>query len=312
MPEISSVALVRRGAILARALRILLSLLAAAAAIILIAGLPLIVVREGNGARLAPGNLVTTFLGWLRGLGDGSSLIYEYNRTKWNLLASAPRFLSVSFANLVLPGAVALFAGTFVGSAFRSPRRGILDRIVDFAAATPDFIVALALQLVILVILAPIGLRIRIGPSRWGLSTAGLIVMGVYPFCASFRAAAFASRRAEGEEWIEAARARGIPDRSIRRRHIGAAVIPALHTSLPVILAVMQGTLFIVEYVFGLPGIARFLFEAAFSGRRPGWYQFYQFNLGIFVLVSLVIVFGASQAVFTLALRLAKKALTNE
>ena len=302
----------RTRTILVKVLEILRSILITAVVIVIIASLPLLVERVGDRARIAPEKCITAVLEWFKGVKDGSSLIYEYNYTKWNLLHRALRFLSVSFANLVVPGALALFAGTLLGSALRSPRRGTMDRLVDFAAATPDFIVALALQMIILVVLAPIGLRVRIGPSSSGLSSAGLIVMAVYPFCAAFRAAAFASRKAEREEWVAAARSRGVPESAIKRRHIGAAVIPALHSALPVILAVMQGTLFIVEYIFGLPGIARFLFEAAFSGRKPGWYQFYQFNLGLFVLASLVVVFIAVHAVFTLALRLAKKVLTDE
>ncbi len=302
----------RAGRIGARGARALAAAAGAAALVFLLAGVPILVTAKDGMPVLAPKALLEAMAGWARGLSDGSSFRYEIGSTSWSLLEEAPLFLAVSFANLAVPGAAGVFLGALAGTVLRPRRRGWPDRAVDALAATPDFIVALAAQVVAIGLLAPLGFRIRIGPGRSGLSLLGLAVMGIYPFCFAYRAAARASRAVEGSDYVAYARAKGLPEREILRRHVGAAVAPALANELPTILSFMQGTLFIVEHLFGLPGVARFLFSAAFSGRRRGFYEVYQYDLGLFVLAGLGLAYALVYAFVRLALALARKALAHE
>ncbi|HUX38553.1 MAG TPA: ABC transporter permease subunit [Rectinemataceae bacterium] len=294
-----------------RALRTALSLAAAFAAAIVLAGAPLAVTNVSGHPLFTPGRIVTAFAAWVAGLHDGSSFVYFHGTVSWRLFDLAPSYIFVSFVNIALPGSVAIFLGIFVGLSFRAAHRNILDRVLLFVASTPDFLVAMSLQALAL-LLVPLGLHIRIGPSRAGFSPLAFLVMGIYPFVAAFRATAFAARQVAKEEWVAAARSRGLPESAIRRRHIGAAVLLSLRSELPVLIGAMQGTLFIVEYQFSLPGLARFLFETAFSGRHAGYFYLYQYNLGLFALLSLVIVCAAVQALFSLTLNLARRAMADE
>ncbi len=294
-----------------RALRSALSLAAAFAAAVVLAGAPLVVSKVSGHPAFTPGRIVTAFAAWLAGLPDGSSFVYYHGTVPWKLFDLAPSYIFVSFVNIALPGSVAIFLGIFVGLSFRAAHRNILDRVLLFVASTPDFLVAMSLQALAL-LLIPLGLHIRIGPSRAGFSPLAFVVMAVYPFVAAFRATAFAARQVAKEEWVSAARARGLAEADIRRRHIGAAVLLSLRSELPVIIGAMQGTLFIVEYQFSLPGLARFLFETAFSGRHAGYFYMYQYNLGLFALLSLVLVCAAIQGLFSLTLDLTRKALADE
>ncbi len=302
----------RGGRVGRRAARALAAAAGAAALVFLLAAAPILVAAKDGMPVLAPKALFEALAGWVRGLSDGESFRYVVGTTSWSLLEEAPLFLAVSFANLAVPGAAGVFLGALAGTVLRPRRRGWQDRAVDAFAATPDFIVALAAQAVAIGILAPLGLRIRIGPGRAGLSLLGLAVMGIYPFCFAYRAAARASRSVEGSDYVAYARSKGLSEREILRRHVGAAVVPALANELPTILSFMQGTLFIVEYLFGLPGVARFLFSAAFSGRRRGFYEVYQYDLGVFVLAGLGLAYALVYAFVRLALALARKALAHE
>jgi ABC-type dipeptide/oligopeptide/nickel transport system permease component len=153
---------------------------------------------------------------------------------------------------------------------------------------------------------------VPIGPSPAGLSAVALGVICVYPLCLSFRVAARSSRRIADEDFVVYARAKGLSEGQVLRRHVGAAVVPEIVRELPTILSFMQGTLFIVEYLFALPGIARFLFTTAFSGTRPGFYQVYQYNLGVFVLAGIGLAYVLVYAALRLSLALARKVLVNE
>lgn len=296
---------------LPRILEQLRGLALALLAILLLAGIPLVITSLEGRPRFTPERLLTAFVDWLRGLGDGSSFVYRYAQSNWNLLDQAPSYLLVSFINLALPGTLALFLGSAAALILDAGRRETAGRLLGLLSSTPDFLLALGLQ-ALAVFLAVRGLPIRIGPGFLGTSLLGLLVMGVYPFALAFRAAAFEARRAGREEWLSAARARGVPEAALRRRHLGAAVLSQLQAELPLIIGGMIGSLFIVEYQFGLPGIARFLFSTAFSGARPGMFYFYQYNLGLFVLLGLVAISMVVQALLRLSLRLAGRALTGE
>ena len=106
--------------------------------------------------------------------------------------------------------------------------------------------------------------------------------------------------------------AKGLSVGTVRVRHVGAAVIPAIAYELPTLLGIMQANLFMAEYVFSLPGITRFLFQAAFSGRQPGWIERYQYSLAATILLGLMILYLAAWCFFRLALSLVRRALTGE
>jgi oligopeptide transport system permease protein len=65
--------------------------------------------------------------------------------------------------------------------------------------------------------------------------------------------------------WIRAARARGLPERTVIVRHaLPAALLPVVSYAGPAAAAVLAGSL-VVETLFGLPGMGRHLVQGALN-----------------------------------------------
>lgn len=65
--------------------------------------------------------------------------------------------------------------------------------------------------------------------------------------------------------WIRAARARGLPERTVVLRHaLPAALLPVVNYAGPAAAAVLAGSL-VVETLFGLPGMGRHLVQGALN-----------------------------------------------
>jgi ABC-type dipeptide/oligopeptide/nickel transport system permease component len=149
-------------------------------------------------------------------------------------------------------------------------------------------------------------------------STSGIILalpfalMTVYPMAFTFRTTLRKSMEAEREPFAVYALSKGLSAGTVRLRHIGAAVVPAISAELPTLLGIMQTNLFMTEYIFSLPGITRFLFKVAFSGRRPGWMEEYQYPLAVAVLLGVMALYLAGWAFFRLALLLVRRVITGE
>ena len=72
-----------------------------------------------------------------------------------------------------------------------------------------------------------------------------------------------------GQDFVRTARAKGLPELVVRRRHIlRNAMIPVV-TSLGFSLAGIAFTSFVVEVFFGIPGVGNLLIEAIFSRDYP-------------------------------------------
>lgn len=281
--------------------------------IFFMAGLPLLVSEQSGRLVFAPQKIPLAAWNFVASALDGSVFTYTAGYTAWDFRELAPKFLWVSFMYTAFPGGLGIGLGTFLGAAHRSRRRGGLDRASDVALATPDFLVILVIQLGASWIMEATGIKIAPGATGTRLALLPFLVMSIYPFFLSYRAAAEASRRAEGEEYIVYARAKGLPERDIVRRHLGAALIPRLEAELPVIIAFMQGSLFLTEKTFALPGMARLFFDSAFAGRRSLVLRaIYQYDHVVLSLLGLVLSCVAVYAVLRLSLAVARKALTRE
>ena len=71
------------------------------------------------------------------------------------------------------------------------------------------------------------------------------------------------------QDYVRTARAKGLPERAVRYRHIlRNALIPVV-TSLGFALAGLAFTSFVVERFFGIPGVGNLLIEAIFARDFP-------------------------------------------
>jgi peptide/nickel transport system permease protein len=92
-----------------------------------------------------------------------------------------------------------------------------------------------------------------------------------------------------GQEYVRVARAKGLPQRRVLLRHIlPNAGIPILTVAGIQVAALLGGTV-IVEQIFGLPGVGRYIYEAIANRDYPVVQSVVLVMAAIFVMVSLVV-----------------------
>jgi hypothetical protein len=297
----------------AAATRLIAGLLGTFLVILLMAGFPLLLSPAGSGLALSPRRIVEAMLGFFHSLGDGSVFIYLVGLQQWDFRDLAPGFLLQSFMYTALPGAVGIGLGSFLGVALQGSRLRKLDRLAETALALPDFLLIFALESAAVWAVTALGLRISFDHSGGRLAFLPLFAMSFFPFFLAYRSAAQAASKAREAEYIRCARSRGLSERDIAWRHLGAVVLPRIESDLPLIMAFMQGNLFITEKLLGIPGMARFLFDTAFAGRRRVLVrEVYQYNAVVLSLVSIVATCALVYVVLRLCLALVRKVLTRE
>jgi len=287
----------------------------APAAILIVAALPLLFENRGGAPALVLAPAADAMGAWVRGLADGSSFEYHFGSSVWNFFETAPHFLVVSFLYVALAGSAGMAGGMVLGLTLRGKVARVASSALDTLFAIPDFIAALLLQLATIVVLDATGFKIgRISYDAASGVMLGLpfALMTVYPLAFAFRTTLRKSVEAEREPFTTFALAKGLDRRTVRLRHVGAAVVPAMSAELPTLLGIMQTNLFMTEYIFALPGITRFLFQVAFSGRRPGWMEQYQYPLAVDVLMGVMVLYLAAWGFFSLALAGVRRAVTGE
>ena len=92
-----------------------------------------------------------------------------------------------------------------------------------------------------------------------------------------------------GQDYIRTARAKGLPERIVRTRHIlRNALIPVV-TSLGFSLAGLASGSFIVELFFGIPGVGLLTIESLFARDYPIIMAVTLLGTTLFVLANLVV-----------------------
>jgi len=271
----------------------------------------LFIVKDGHLVIDAPA-AIHAVVDWFSGLIDGRSWIFSSGSTTWDFAAVVPKFAIVTLAYLVIPGMAGL-AGGFALGLLRDPsnarhRHQVLDAALNALFALPDFVLAVLLQLMVIIVIDITGHKlftISYDTSHGVLLALPLVVMTLYPLIYSYRMVLRSASHTARASFMVDAEARGISRFSLRYKHMGVAVLASLKTDLPSIVAIMMTSIFLVEYSFSLPGMTRWLFTVAFSGSRRGWYDSYQFALALNILLCM----AAAYFVTVLVLRAVLAAL---
>ncbi|MEU8347766.1 peptide/nickel transport system permease protein [Actinomadura meyerae] len=226
-------------------------------------------------------------------LGLDRPLLVQY----WEFLARLPRGdLGDSYVNgmpvtaligerlpttlcLVAGAAVLWFAGgvaTGVSGAARA--RGPWDRAVTvFVVAglsTPPFVMALALLYLCTAGLGAAGVHVfEAGPP---LQEHFLRRMVLPWFALAFLMMAAYSRLTRGamldvlgEDYVRTARAKGLPEGRVVRRHALRAALTPVATQLGIDLGALTGSTIVIEKVFGLQGVGQLVYQSIAAGDTP-------------------------------------------
>ncbi|NOZ71764.1 MAG: ABC transporter permease [Chloroflexi bacterium] len=226
----------------------------------------------------------------------GKSFIYKVSVNEiiakalpWTVLVtSISLFLSFSF-------------GTLLGMTIAWKRKTILDPVVtayaSFTGATPDYVTALVLLIIFSINLHIFPLKgaydARITPGFTWPFIKSVFMHAALPITAytfeSTAGWALAMKGSAvsilGEDYIMAARARGLKEGRIMTRYMGRNALLPMITGLAIALGTMVGGSILIETIFSYPGIGWFFGEALIK-RDYGMMQ------GLFLFLAIAVIFA--------------------
>ena len=243
--------------------------------------------------------ILQQYITYISGLlkGDlGKSFIYKVSVNEV-LIKALPWTVFVISISLLLSFGI----GALLGMAMAWKRKSVLNPLVtayaSFTGATPDYITALILLIIFAV-------NLRLFPLK-GAYDATITPGFTWPFIksvlmhAALPIAAYTFEHAAGwalamkgsavsvlgEDYIMAARARGLKERRIMISYMGRNAILPLVTSLAISVGGMVGGSTLIETIFSYPGIGWFFGEALVK-RDFGLMQ------GLFLFLAASIIFA--------------------
>jgi ABC-type dipeptide/oligopeptide/nickel transport system permease component len=186
---------------------------------------------------------------------------------------------------LVLLALVAAFAVGIPLGVLAALRRGTLidhaaTAVVAVTMSFPSFFVA---TLLLWLLAVQAGVVPVFGWDGWRAKLLPTLVLALVPLSMVTRVLRAATIEALESEHVTTARAKGLRRARIVRVHVlRPALVPVLSMTGPLIGALVTG-LFVVEYVFAIPGIGRYFIAAAGIGDYP-------LTLGLTVVLTTLIV----------------------
>ena len=183
---------------------------------------------------------------------------------------------SLELAGLAM--AISLMVATPIGILSAARRNSPIDRVGTsfalFGICMPNFLIALLLIFVFGVTLRWLPISGYVDPLEepWeGLRSLALpaITLGLALAAVITRTLRSSMLEALSEDYIRTARAKGLADGAVVRRHaLRNALIPVV-TVLGLQLGTLIGGAVITEYVFALPGVGRLVVDAVFARDYP-------------------------------------------
>lgn len=163
----------------------------------------------------------------------------------------------------------ALAVGVPLGIAAALSPRGIgraITMLAGVAMGIPNFCVATVLVWLL-------GVKLRVVPvfgwDGWRAKLLPSFVLGLLPLAVVARVLRFELIEVLGRDYVAAARAKGLrPLRVVGVHALRPALLPVVSLAGPLLGQLVTG-LFVVEYVFSIPGIGRYFVAAAAAGDYP-------------------------------------------
>jgi peptide/nickel transport system permease protein len=241
-------------------------------------------------------SLVQQYLNWLGGLlhGDlGDSLAAQLPVSTLlhdRLINSA--VLVFCAAVISIPLSIAL--GSYAALRREKPFDTISTNIMLLLAALPEFVVAVLLVILFATTVftwLPAISAVPPGTHPWDdpkiliLPTLTLI-LAVAPYVARIMRASMIE--VLESDYVEMARLKGLPERTVLRRHALPNAIGPVFQVIAINLAYLAGGIVVVEYVFAYPGIGSALLDAVVNHDIPVVQALAMLIAGVYVVVNLL------------------------
>jgi ABC-type dipeptide/oligopeptide/nickel transport system permease component len=212
----------------------------------------------------------------------GPSLSFRYRTVDEIIVKQGPITLELAALGLAWSFVVGVALGA-VSALARGRAAGRIERLVSsLATAVPAFLVG---TLLISVFSLEAGLFPTSGWDGWRSKVLPVVTLGLVPMAYFARLTRSAALEASGSEYVRSARAKGLRRRRVVVAHVlRNSLVPVLSAFGP-LLGALVTTLFIVEDLFGIPGLARHYVSAATARDYP-------LLMGMTVVFTLTIVFA--------------------
>ncbi len=193
---------------------------------------------------------------------------YKYvGRDVADILADA---LPVSAELGLLALAIALGGGTALGLAAGARRDSALDRTVGIATligvSAPSFVIGAGLILGVGLWLDWLPAGLWEGPRYAILPALTLAALPLAYITQLTRAQVIAVM---DQDYVRTARAKGVPEGRVRRRHVLRNALLAVLTYFGPLLAILLTGSFVVEKIYAIPGMGRFFVTAVTNRDYP-------------------------------------------
>jgi ABC-type dipeptide/oligopeptide/nickel transport system permease component len=232
--------------------------------------------------------IAVQYLHYLAGLltGDLGESFHSSLKVSTAVFAALPNTAMLAAATMVTSTVVALLLG--IGAALR--QGSLLDRAVlvyvAFAQATPSFWLGVILVLIFAVQLGWLPAVDFTGPASFVLPVTTLAVM-LTPILIRVVRQSFIDTL--GEDYIRAARARGISQRRVLLVHTLKVASLPLVTLIGLQSGMILAGSYVVEYIFNWPGIGKLVLDAVASRNFPMIQGGVLVAALVFVLVNFVV-----------------------
>ena len=199
-------------------------------------------------------------------------------RNQEPVIENVARRIKPSLQRAGLAMAISLLVATPIGILSAARRNSAVDRLGTsfalFGICMPNFLIALLLIFVFGVTLRWLPISGYVDPweEPWdGVRSLALpaITLGLALAAVITRTLRSSMLEALSEDYVRTARAKGLSDGAVVRRHaLRNALIPVV-TVLGLQLGTLVGGAVITEYVFALPGVGRLVVDAVFARDYP-------------------------------------------
>ena len=243
-------------------------------AIFLVAAGPDVLSTDRGAIVFRPRAVTHDIVAYARGLTDGSSFAYGRWGERSFTEGLGSRVLT-SYRYMVTAGLLALVLGPLLGTWLTAGRHERTKEVVATAGAVPDFILALLLQIGVVAVYKATGFRLAhvatIDMNRQAVFLP-LLVLTIAPTVYLVRSVSSRVHQVICEQYILAAKARGLGRLRIYLTHVLPNVTRFLRADLARVAGVILADFFIVDYLFNLRGITTLIFFGMNGGN--GGYRY--------------------------------------
>ncbi|MGA5820332.1 ABC transporter permease [Kitasatospora sp. NPDC094028] len=220
---------------------------------------------------------------------------FQTDQPVWQTLTGR---LPVSFSIAIGAAALWLVVGVGAGAVSALRRGSLWDRAAMAAAlggaSLPIYFTALVLQYLLVVRLHllpyPQAVPFTTDPAGWAQSmlmpwiTLAMLYAGIYA-----RVTRSEMLESLGQNYVRTARAKGLPELTVVRRHALRPALMPIVTIFGMDLGALLGGALITESVFGLPGVGKLAADAIASADQPVIIGVTLFAAGFVVLANLLV-----------------------